>query len=222
MYYPFLLYSDRIRHCPVFNGLQGDPYVADLSLTSPLLEGRAARDQTGLQAALEIEMAKGGHSWGVAPYLERRDTLLGDCPQMVAEQRFLHLGLDVIVPLGTALQAPLDAVVETAGYEAGEGNYGGYVLLRHENRLFETFYSIYGHLSKSNLPSDGQTFAAGEAFAEIGDFHENGNWFYHTHIQVITAAGMTGGYATKGYCAEKDLAQMNDLCPSSIPLFKIN
>jgi hypothetical protein len=220
MYYPFLLYSDRIRHCPVFNGLEGDPYVADLSLTSPLLEGRAARDQTGLQAALEIEMAKGGHRWGVAPYLERRDTLLGDCPQMVAEQRFLHLGLDVIVPLGTALHAPLDAVVETAGYEVGEGNYGGYVLLRHENRLFETFYSIYGHLCKSKLPSDGQTFAAGEAFAAIGDFHENGNWFYHTHIQVITAEGMVAGYATKGYCAERDLAQMNDLCPSSIPLFK--
>ena len=99
------------------------------------------------------EMAKGGHRWGVAPYLERRDTLLGDCPQMVAEQRFLHLGLDVIVPLGTPLHAPLDAIVETTGYEAGEGNYGGYVLLRHENPLFETFYSIYGHLCKSKLPA---------------------------------------------------------------------
>ena len=92
MYYPFLLYSDSIRHCPVFNGLSGDPYVANLSVTSPLLEGRDARDQTGLQALLEADMTKGGHRWGVAPYLERRDTLLGDCPQMVAEQRFLHLG----------------------------------------------------------------------------------------------------------------------------------
>lgn len=221
MYYPFLLYSDRIRHSPVFNGLSGDPYVADLSVTSPLLEGRDARDQTSLQAILEAKMAQGGHRWGVSPYLERRDTLLGDCPQMVSEQRFLHLGLDVIVPLGTPLHAPLDAVVAAAGYEAGEGNYGGNVLLKHENPLFETFYSLYGHLCKSNLPTDGQPFAAGEAFAEIGDFHENGNWFYHTHIQVITAAGMAAGYADKGYCAEKDLAQINDLCPSSIPLFKI-
>jgi murein DD-endopeptidase MepM/ murein hydrolase activator NlpD len=221
MYYPFLLYSGRIRHCPVFNGLAGDPYIADLSLTSPLLEGRDVRDQKALQAILEAEMANGGHRWGVAPYLERRDTLLGDCPQMVAEQRFLHLGLDVIVPLGTSLHAPLDAVVETTGYEAGEGNYGGYVLLRHDSPLFETFYSLYGHLCKSNLPTDGQAFAAGEAFAEIGDFHENGNWFHHTHIQVITAAGLAAGYVSKGYCAEKDLAHMNDLCPSSIPLFKI-
>jgi hypothetical protein len=221
MYYPFLLYSDSVRHCPVFNGLEGDPYIADLSLTSPLLEGRDARDQTGLQAILEAEMAKGGHRWGVAPYLERRDTLLGDCPQMVAEQRFLHLGLDVIVPLGTPLHAPLDAVVETTGYEAGEGNYGGFVLLKHAHPRFETFYSLYGHLCKTELPADGKIFAAGEAFAAIGDFHENGNWFYHTHIQVITAKGLAAGYADKGYCAEKDLVQINDLCPSSIPLFKI-
>jgi murein DD-endopeptidase MepM/ murein hydrolase activator NlpD len=155
-------------------------------LTSPLLEGRDARDQTGLQAILEAEMAKGGHRWGVAPYLERRDTLLGDCPQMVAEQRFLHLGLDVIVPLGTPLHTPLDAVVETTGYEAGEGNYGGFVLLKHANPQFETFYSLYGHLCKTELPVEGKTFAAGDPFAAIGDFHENGNWFYHTHIQVIT------------------------------------
>ena len=220
MYYPFLLYSRSIQHYPVFNDLEGDPYVADLSLTSPLLANCDSRDQTGLQAALETAMAEGKHSWGVAPYLERRDTLLGDCPQMVAEQRFLHLGLDVIVPLGTPLHAPLDAVVETTGYEVGEGNYGGYVLLKHANARFETFYSIYGHLCKSKLPTDGQTLAAGEAFAEIGDFHENGNWFYHTHIQVITAQGLAAGYAAKGYCAEEDLAQMNDLCPSSIPLFK--
>ena len=221
MYYPFLLYSDSVRHCPVFNDLEGDPYIADLSLTSPLLEGRDARDQTGLQAVLEAEMAKGGHRWGVAPYLERRDTLLGDCPQMVAEQRFLHLGLDVIVPLGTPLHAPLDAVVETTGYEAGEGNYGGFVLLKHAHPRFETFYSLYGHLCKTELPVGGKTFAAGETFAAIGDFHENGNWFYHTHIQIITAAGLAAGYADKGYCAEKDLAAINDLCPSSIPLFKI-
>jgi hypothetical protein len=221
MYYPFLLYSDSVRHCPVFNDLEGDPYIADLSLTSPLLEGRDARDQTGLQAILEAEMAKGGHRWGVAPYLERRDTLLGDCPQMVAEQRFLHLGLDVIVPLGTPLHAPLDAVVETTGYEAGEGNYGGFVLLKHAHPRFETFYSLYGHLCKTELPADGKTFAAGEAFAAIGDFHENGNWFYHTHIQIITPKGLAAGYADKGYCAEKDLVEINDLCPSSIPIFKI-
>lgn len=220
MYYPFFLYSLKIRHRPVFTDLKGDPYVADLSLTSPLLRDCDSRDQKRFQALLDTEMATGGHRWGVAPYLERRDTLLGDCPQMVAEQRFFHLGLDVIVPLGTPLHAPLDAVVAETGYEAGEGNYGGYVLLRHDSPYFDTFYSFYGHLCKTRLPATGKIFSAGQAFARIGDFHENGNWFYHTHIQVITAEGHAAGYTTKGYCAEKDLARMNDLCPSAIPLFK--
>jgi murein DD-endopeptidase MepM/ murein hydrolase activator NlpD len=219
MIYPFMLYSPAVRHCPIFDGLDGDPYVADLSPTSRLLEGRKARDQKALQAALETEMARGDHRWGLAPYLERRDTLLADCPQMMAEQRFIHLGLDVIVPLGSALHAPLDAVVEAADYEAGEGNYGGYVLLKHASRRFATFYSFYGHLGRRRLPEVGKSVAAGEAFAAIGDFHDNGNWFYHTHLQAITPEGLAAGYMTKGYCAENDLGRMNAFCPSPIPLF---
>jgi murein DD-endopeptidase MepM/ murein hydrolase activator NlpD len=139
---------------------------------------------------------------------------------MVAEKRFIHLGLDVIVPLATPLHAPLDAVVADSGYEEGEGNYGGYVLLKHEAPLFETFYSFYGHLCRDRLPAPGHTFRAGTPFAEIGDFHENGNWFHHTHIQIITQKGLDAGYATKGYCSAPDMAVMNDLCPSPIPLFK--
>ena len=219
MYYPFLLYNEKIDHRPVFTGLQGDPYVADLSPDSPLLRGLDARDQKGFQRVLDERMGS-QYRWGVSPYLERRDTLLGECPQMVADRRFIHLGLDVIVPLGTPLHAPLDASVADSGYEEGEGNYGGWVLLKHANPYFETFYSLYGHLCTSRLPVAGEDYAAGAVFAEIGDFHENGNWFYHTHIQVITRKGLEQGYVSKGYCTQADLVEMNDLCPSSIPLFK--
>jgi hypothetical protein len=220
MYYPFLLYSMKVKHRPVFPGLQGDPLIADLSTNSPLLQGMDVRDQEKLQRVLVEEMGS-EYRWGVSPYLERRDTLLGDCPQMVAEQRFIHLGLDVIVGLGTPLHAPLDATIAESGYESGEGNYGGYVLLKHESPSFETFYSFYGHLCKDRLPAAGQRFPAGAAFAEIGDFNENGNWFHHTHIQVITHKGLELGYASKGYCTEKKLLEINDLCPSPIPIFKI-
>lgn len=219
MYYPFLLYSLNIRHLPVFTDLKGDPFVGDLSPESPLLQDIDVRDQKRFQALLDEKMADRYH-WGFCPYLERRDLLLKDCPQMVSEQRFIHLGLDVIVGLGTPLHAPLDAVVAESGYESGEGNYGGYVLLEHQNPVFETFYSFYGHLCKSRLPARGRILKAGDRFAEIGDFHENGNWFYHTHIQVITRKGIEQGYLSKGYCAEKDLGRIHTLCPSPIPLFK--
>ena len=219
MYYPFLLYSENVKISPVFPGLKGDPFIADLSVDSPLLQGMDVRDQERFQRVLDEKMGS-KYCWGVSPYLERRDTLLADCPQMVADKRFIHLGLDVIVGLGTPLHAPLDAVVAEIGYESGEGNYGGYVLLRHESRYFQTFYSFYGHLCKDCLPAADKSFPAGTAFAKIGDFHENGNWFYHTHLQVITRRGLEMGYTFKGYCGEKDLAEMNGLCPSPIPIFK--
>jgi hypothetical protein len=227
MYYPFLLYHRGIDHRPIFNDLAGDPYIADLSPASPLLKGIGPRDQQELQRRLKKEMGD-RYLWGFSPYLEHRETLLGDCPQMVSEGRFIHLGLDVIVELGTPLHAPLEAVVTEIGYESGEGNYGGFVLLKHEapetdgTSGFNPFYSFYGHLCRERLPAVGKRLAAGEAFAEIGDFHENGNWFHHTHLQVITAAGLARGYLSKGYCAEADLGEINALCPSPISLFKRN
>lgn len=219
MYYPFLLYSREVEHRPVFTDLTGDPFVADLSPHSPLLQDLDVRDQRAFQRRLQAMMGE-RYRWGFAPYLERRDTLLGDCPQMAADRRFIHLGLDVIVEVGTPLHAPLDAVVADCGYEEGEGNYGGWVLLKHASPHYATFFSLYGHLCRDRLPAVGQRFAAGGAFAAIGDFHENGNWFHHTHIQVITEQGLAQGYLSKGYCAAADLAEIDALCPSSIPLFK--
>ncbi len=220
MRYPFLLYSCKMNHQPLFMDLTGEPFIADLSTDSPLLEAMDMRDQRKFQKRLESEMG-GKYSWGVAAYLENRAGLLADCSQMVAEQRFFHLGLDIIVPLGTKLYAPLDGTVAESGYESGEGNYGGFVLLKHDSPNFKTFYSFYGHLQKSSLPATGNTYTAGEPFAEIGDFQENGNWFHHTHLQIITENGLKLGYISKGYCSEKDLAEMEALCPSPIPLFKV-
>ncbi|MCP4681822.1 MAG: peptidoglycan DD-metalloendopeptidase family protein [Desulfobacterales bacterium] len=219
MKYPYIAYSDKVDIQPVFKNLTGDPLIVDMSVDSPLFNTIDVRDQKGFQKCLD-EMMKDQFTWGVSSYLENRAIVLSQCPQMVEEQRFYHLGLDVIVPLGTPLHAPLDARVMENGYEQGEGNYGGYVLLMHESPDFETFYSFYGHLNRRKLPAIGTQYKAGEAFACIGDFHENGNWFYHTHLQVITQKGLELGYISKGYCAAGDLAVMDLLCPSPLCLFK--
>lgn len=218
MKYPYLFYSGAIKHMPVFKDLKDAPFVVDMSSTSELLKGIDVRDQLSFQKILEDTM-QGAYHWGVSSYLENRKVLLSDCPQMVEEQRFFHLGLDIIVDLATPLHAPLDSTVKETGYEPGDGNYGGYALLMHQSDHFDTFYSLYGHLCRDRLPVAGKKIAAGEAFAEIGDFHENGNWFYHTHIQVITVKGLKQGYISKGYCSKDDLAIIDDLCPSPLSLF---
>ena len=220
MKYPYIAYSKKIDIQPIFKNLTGDPLEVDMSVHSTLFDTIDVRDQKGFQTLLD-DMMKDRYTWGVSSYLENREVVLSPCPQMVEEKRFYHLGLDIIVPLGTALHAPLGARVKESGYEAGEGNYGAHVLLIHESPHFETFYSFYGHLNKEKLPAIGTKFAAGEVFSYIGDFHENGNWFYHTHLQIITQKGLEQGFLSKGYSAACDLAQMEDLCPSPLSLFRI-
>ena len=219
MKFPYLLYQQGLKHAPIFEGLEGDPYVADLSAANPLLDNIDVRDQKTYQALLDKAMQP-EYRWGFSGYLENRKSLLRDCPQMVEERRFFHLGLDIIVAKGTPLCAPLAAETAETGYEKGEGNYGGFVLLRHRSDRFEAFYSFYGHLDPGRLPPAGMRFSAGEPFAFIGDFHQNGNWFHHTHLQVITEKGLAEGYLSKGYCAAEDLPEINELCPSPLPLFR--
>ncbi len=218
MIYPYCLCDERIVLHPVFPDLRGAPFILDLSPESKMFQLADMKDQKDFQKDLEKRM-EGKFSWGIGVYLERRDTVLAEYPQMVEEERFIHLGLDVIVPLGEKLHAPLDANVQESGYEEGDGNYGGYVLLKHQSEYYETFYSFYGHLCRKTLPQPGKAVAAGEPFAEIGDFHENGNWFYHTHIQVLTQKGYKLGYICKGYCSSQDMAEIHTICPSPIPLF---
>ncbi|MBF0200122.1 MAG: peptidoglycan DD-metalloendopeptidase family protein [Desulfamplus sp.] len=222
MRYPYIAYSQRVEIHPIFKGLSGDPLIVDLSADSPLYNEVDLFDQRAFQSWLDKSMEEGrGFSWGVASYLEDRKPLLYQHPQMREEERYFHLGLDIIVGLGTPLHAPLDGVVVESAYEEGEGNYGGNVLLRHESPVFETFYSLYGHLNRERLPPCGSGFKAGEVFAFIGDFHENGNWFYHTHLQIITRKGYDMGYLSKGYCSASDLKIMDSISPSPLSLFKV-
>ena len=218
--YPYMAYSDKVRIRPLIKDLTGDPLVVSLSPGSPVFDLVDIHDQQAFQKFLD-ECMKSQYAFGLASYLENRETLLSRYPQMKEEKRFFHLGLDIIIPLGTPLCAPLDARVASSGYETGDGNYGAHVLLLHESPYFEPFYSFYGHLNWEKLPAVGRQFAAGEAFACIGDFHENGNWFHHTHLQIITQKGLDEGYLSKGYCAAQDLAGMDSLCPSPLPFFKI-
>ncbi|MEA3362121.1 MAG: peptidoglycan DD-metalloendopeptidase family protein [Thermodesulfobacteriota bacterium] len=220
MRYPYIQYAHNIIIAPLFKNLQGAPLIIDMSKESSIFDNMEVRDQREFQRRLD-ELMVDTYSWGLSSYLENRQTILSDCPQMVRESRFYHLGLDIIVPLETPLYAPLAATVKESGYEEGEGNYGGYVLLQHDNPGFDTFYSFYGHLQKKSLPGAGRQFAAGDAFALIGDFHENGNWFYHTHLQIITKKGLEQGYLSKGYCTAADLSVMDSLCPDPLSLFRV-
>lgn len=101
-------------------------------------------------------------------------------------ERHHHLGVDVWAPAHTWVYAPARARVHSLAFNASKGDYGGTVILTH-SLAGETFYTLYGHLSKSsvNLLREAQEIKAGEAFAELGEEHENVGWPPHLHFQII-------------------------------------
>lgn len=60
----------------------------------------------------------------------------------------MHYGQDFSVPYGTNVYATGDGKVVAAGYNSG--GFGNYIVIDHGNGL----QSIYGHLSKINVPKD--------------------------------------------------------------------
>jgi len=106
-----------------------------------------------------------------------------------AERRTRHLGIDIFAPAGTAVHAPLDGVVESVTYNADPLDYGHTLVLRHATRAGRPFFTLYGHLGGSlpGLCQPGQTIRAGDLIAHFGDWHENGGWAPHLHLQVISS-----------------------------------
>ncbi|ADD68755.1 Peptidase M23 [Denitrovibrio acetiphilus DSM 12809] len=226
MIYPYFLLNKHVNVHPVVR-LSGDPLmiILDESMVKELLE--MSGDSEGINDCFDNFIKASGSSWAVGMYMENRESILSQYQQMAVDRRYYHLGIDICAPAGTPVYAPLDGVVYESGYEKGEGNYGGYAILRHAIGTSEPFYSMYGHMSVKTLPAEGAALKAGDMIAEIGDLHENGGWNHHTHIQIITEKGREQGYFFKGYCAESALPEIESLCPSPLPLitagiFKVN
>lgn len=150
---------------------------------------------------------------GVGGYLENRavyrDTELfrGD------EERCIHIGVDVFMPAGTPIHAPLAGEVHSFANRQVGGDYGPVVILRHRLADYE-FHSLYGHLSEASLEGlhDGKPFASGEKIAEIGSRPVNGNWTPHLHFQLIRdMQGYRGDYP--GVVRPADLESFKRNCP---------
>ena len=118
------------------------------------------------------------------------------------ERRNRHLGIDIFAPAGTAILAPLDGFVESVTYNAQSLDYGHTLVLRHETDDGCPFFTLYGHLGGSlpSLCTPGQTIKAGNLIAHLGDWHENGGWAPHLHLQVIASLlTQTGNFFGVGH-----------------------
>lgn len=220
MYYPLPLLKSNFKIFPLFgDALIGEPYQLDLSPCAVTEETYNTLDFQKFQAGVFEEIAKGGASWGIGPYLEDRSSLLRNYPDMIAEGRVFHVGLDIVVPPDLPLFAPIKGVVFETLVEKGLGSYGGIVILEHFLSGL-TFYSLYGHLKTRFLVQPGQKLEAGEIFGEVGAGEDSGGWFTHVHLQILTEKAMAIGWKLKGYVSKEGLPRVGEIFPTPYPLFR--
>jgi len=168
--------------------------VVDLSVSSLLLgDLQAAEHATVFERAIADAAAAAGATLAVGRYDEPRLVYSNDSFRLEgndgAEWRTVHIGLDLFLPPGTPVFAPLGGVVHSFHDNAAPKDYGPTVILRHSvdgGQL--TFFTLYGHLDRDSLGwlRPGQPVALGSVVGRIGESSVNGGWAPHLHFQIVT------------------------------------
>jgi peptidoglycan LD-endopeptidase LytH len=188
----------------------------DFSAQNPRLRDADLRDTVTFDQLVQALLAAAGARVGVGGYLENRviyrrsPGLFGDT---ALPARSLHLGVDVWLPAGTPVLAPLAATIHSVADNDNFGDYGPTVILQHELEG-TTFYSLYGHLGRAETAPlrAGQRLAQGQAFATVGPWPENGDWPPHLHFQLMAdLQGRVGDFPGVALPAEQDY--WAKLCP---------
>ena len=162
------------------------------SEASAVASTSARMDREGAIAAYAALQAAQGFDVGVGHWMEQRCVYQSanyESTRIAGAMRDCHLGLDVFAPAGTPLTLPLDAEVLVSEVRDMRLDYGGMLVLRHAADASDArpaFFSIWGHQSHSMVArwQPGDRIAAGTAFANLGDFEENGWWLPHLHLQL--------------------------------------
>jgi 4-aminobutyrate aminotransferase-like enzyme/Ser/Thr protein kinase RdoA (MazF antagonist) len=170
-----------------------DALVLDLSPASPEIDDLdEVLDVPAFSARLFRRLAKAEADVGVGRYGEPRLCYTsvkyagngGDFP----ERRTVHTAIDLFLPAGSPVLAPLPGCVHSFANNRTRLDYGPTIVLEHAPVDGPTFYTLYGHLSEDSLdPLEvAQPVERGQEIARIGDFLSNGDWPPHLHFQLIT------------------------------------
>lgn len=179
---PVLDVDLRVEPCHVF----------DLSVSSAFLGADPRNAATPVLAeAIERKLKQAGSVVGIGRYDEPRllytSPLFGDSSNPTDQRRTVHLGIDLFVPAGSIVYAPLGGTIYTVADNSASLDYGPVVIVRHEMGDSGEFFTLYGHLARESLTnvSKGQRIEKGQILAKIGTPEENGGWPSHLHFQII-------------------------------------
>jgi murein DD-endopeptidase MepM/ murein hydrolase activator NlpD len=205
---------DEIASIVAFDLRDGELVVFDFTGSNQSLTHLDINDVSGFTEILFEPISESETPVGIGRYDEDR-VLYRHSPLFdgTAERRSIHIGIDLFVVEGTEVFAPLPATVHSAADNAGLGNYGPTVILRHQLDGIE-FHTLYGHLSRASIShlEPGDVLAAGDPVAEVGDLQENGSWPPHLHFQIITET-LIDEVDYPGVAAPSERDRFLELCP---------
>jgi murein DD-endopeptidase MepM/ murein hydrolase activator NlpD len=205
--------KDLAKHPILGKGFEGEPTEFSMGQDSPFFKVVLNYSQQDLNDFIKALHKKKGVTWSISGDRENRIDLYRQNKKIMKEGRTVHIGVDVCAPAGTPLHAPCDCEVVLLDYEKGKGTYGYMSVLKCLDSK-EPLYLVFGHLAKDGRVPVGSKLRTGDVFAYIGDFHENGNWLHHTHLQVLTQRGFDEGWIYKALCTPEQLPTIDELCPS--------
>lgn len=213
----------RGSFAPLMGVALDDAPAASLSVAG----STTPRDPLSMTAAEALSLGTefGDGTW-LGCYAEPRllytDRAFLSGPHGNSSRRTVHLGVDVFMPAGTPVHAPLDGVVEAVEYRDRHLDYGGMVVLRHETPMGDRFATLYGHLSRASVAalSVDQHINRDERFASLGTADENGGWTPHLHFQLaLLTAGLSADWP--GVADPDELAMWRTVCPNPAVLLNL-
>ncbi len=138
------------------------------------------------------------------------------------EHRTIHLGIDFWAKSKTQVFSPLHGEIVVCHNNDTEKNYGPTLILKHKLDKDQSFFTLYGHLSKESLRNKkiGQIIEKGELLCEFGEQNENGNWAPHLHFQIILDR-LEIPNDFDGVSTPSNWPVFSSICPDPNLLFKI-
>jgi murein DD-endopeptidase MepM/ murein hydrolase activator NlpD len=191
---------------------QAKPLWLDLTANNPVIASLTT--PTDMAAYIEQQLQIHQAQLALGRYGEMRGIYQTELFQDPQGARCVHLGLDITLPAGTPIFSPLKGIIHSYADNAAAGDYGPTLIVMHTLED-QSFYILYGHLSRNDLLTwqVGQAINAGHTIGHIGAVDENGGWSPHLHLQIIQdLQGKQGDYP--GVCRAAEAEFYLNNCPN--------
>lgn len=199
--------------------ISGGKHFLDLSVKSLELGNNHEYDTAErMHRKISRILDDAGVQLGIGKYNEVRPLYSTDSYLLAGNEgpqwRTVHMGLDIFLPAGTAVYAPLAGKVHSFQNNDAERDYGPTIILEHYINEELTFYSLYGHLSLESLKDlkVGQPIEKGQQIATFGGMDVNGAWSPHLHFQImLDMLDMEGDFPGVAFPHQREV--MKSICP---------